>query len=223
MYGLPDSTTVNRKIPKKRFYENINISPALKRSFTEEIQAIYWSNKIAPPLVNIQEGSAVKELEVFTIELNTQLLNEAVLRQIDREIPYHILFILKFEGKCQAWIAYKEASGNNQTAFRVENYYHSEWQDEDEISIDLSGLSMDAIYENLVRVTAGEAFENLSVNNGESLRATVDCELLVRQLEKQKERLQNQLRREKQLNRKMELNMKLKQIKRDLEELKNGS
>ena len=62
MYGLPESTIVNRKIPKKKFYENLNVSPTLKRSFVEEIQAIYWSNKIAPSTANIQEGSYVKEL-----------------------------------------------------------------------------------------------------------------------------------------------------------------
>ena len=216
MYGLPESTTVNRKIPKKRFYENINISAALKRSFVEEIQAIYWSNKIAPSLVNIQEGSEVKELEVFTIELNTQILNEAVLRQIDREIPYYILFILKFERKCQAWIAYKEASGNNQTAFRVEKYYHSEWQDEDEYRINLNGLNMDDIYENFVRQIAGGSLQN---NGNENLEESVKRDKLIQQLQKQIDALQAKIHKEKQLNRQMEMSSELKKLKRDLQQL----
>lgn len=220
MYGLPESTTVNRKIPKKKFYENLNVSPSLKRSFVEEIQAIYWSNKIAPSTVNVQEGSYVKELEVFTIELNGNTLNDAVLRQIDREIPYHILFVLQFEEKVQAWIAYKESSGNNQTAFRVEKYYHSDWLKAYRISID--GLNMDEFYENVVRHIAGESFENLVLTQGESLHETVERESLAQQLESKIEKLQKQLRKEKQLNKQFEINGKIRKIKEELRALRNG-
>lgn len=220
MYGLPESTTVNRKIPKKKFYENLNVSPSLKRSFVEEIQAIYWSNKIAPSTVNIQEGNYVKELEVFTIELNGNTLNEAVLRQIDREIPYHILFVLQFEENVQSWIAYKESSGNNQTAFRVEKYYHSDWQKDYCISLD--GLSMDEFYENVVRHIAGESFENLVHTQGESLHETVERESLAQQLESQIEKLKIQLRKEKQLNKQFEINGKIRKIKEELRALRNG-
>lgn len=220
MYGLPDSTTVNRKIPKKKFYENLNVSSTLKRSFVEEIQAIYWSNKIAPSTVNIQEGNCVKELEVFTIELNGNTMNEAVLRQIDREIPYHILFVLKFEENVQAWISYKESSGNNQTAFRVEKYYHSDWQKDYCISLD--GLSMDEFYENVVRHIAGESFENLVHTQGESLHETVERESLAQQLESQIEKLKIQLRKEKQLNKQFEINGKIRKIKEELRALRNG-
>lgn len=222
MYGLPESTTVNRKIPKKKFYENLNVSPSLKRSFVEEIQAIYWSNKIAPSTVNIQEGNYVKELEVFTIELNGNTLNEAVLRQIDREIPYHILFVLRFEETVQAWIAYKEISENNQTAFRVEKYYHSDWQKDREYRINLEGLNMDDFYEIQVRKIAGEVFENLSIAKGETLHDLVAHESLVQQLEGQIEKLQKQLRKEKQLNKQFEINGKIRKIKEELRALTNG-
>lgn len=220
MYGLPESTIVNRKIPKKKFYENLNVSPSLKRSFVEEIQTIYWSNKIAPSTVNVQEGNYVKELEVFTIELNGNTLNDAVLRQIDREIPYHILFVLKFEDNVQAWIAYKESSGNNQTAFKVEKYYHSDWQKDYRINLD--GLNMDEFYENVVRHIAGESFENLVLTQGESLHETVERESLAQQLESKIEKLQKQLRKEKQLNKQFELNGKIRKIKEELRALRNG-
>ena len=222
MYGLPESTTVDRKIPKKKFYENLNVSPSLKRSFVEEIQAINWSNKIAPSTVNIQEGNCVKELEVFTIELIGNTLNEAVLRQIDREIPYHILFVLQFEEKVQAWIAYKESSGNNQTAFRVEKYYHSDWQKDKDYRINLEGLNMDEFYENVVRHIAGESFEKLVYTQGESLQETVERESLAQQLESQIEKLQKRIRQEKQLNKQFEINGKIKKLKKELRALKNG-
>ena len=38
MLGLPQSTEFNRRIPKQKFYENLIISPTLKRVFVEQIR-----------------------------------------------------------------------------------------------------------------------------------------------------------------------------------------
>ena len=45
--GLPVSTEFNKRIPKQKFYENIAVTPAMKRAFVEQIKIIYWRNKIA--------------------------------------------------------------------------------------------------------------------------------------------------------------------------------
>ena len=37
---FPKSTEFNRRIHKTTFYENLNISPALKRAFIEQIKII---------------------------------------------------------------------------------------------------------------------------------------------------------------------------------------
>ena len=92
MLGLPKSTEFNRRIPKQKFYENLTISSALKRIFVEQIRVIWWRNKIAPATMNLAAGEAVTEIEVFEVCLSAPQLDEAVLRQIDKEIPYHILF-----------------------------------------------------------------------------------------------------------------------------------
>lgn len=134
MLGLPKSTEFNKRLPKQKFYENLTITPALKKSFVDDIRIIYLRNKIATSTMNLAAGQTVTEIEVFEIRLNTQTVNEAVLRKIDREIPYHILFLLEYGGKYQAWIGYKEAvTGNN--SFKVNSYYHSDWLVEDELPV----------------------------------------------------------------------------------------
>ena len=60
--------------------------------------------------MNIADGTAVTEIEVFEIHLNQSQIDENVLRQIDKVIPYHILFLLEYEGKHKAVISYKEAA-----------------------------------------------------------------------------------------------------------------
>ena len=64
----------------------------MKKAFVEQIRIIYWRNKIAATTLNLAAGGQVTEIEVFEVRLSAPELDESVLRQIDREIPYHILF-----------------------------------------------------------------------------------------------------------------------------------
>ena len=214
MFGFPVSTEFNKRIPKQKFYENIEVSPAVKRIFVEQIRIIYWRNKLAAATLNLAAGDAVTEIEVFEVKLNAPQLDEAVLRQIDKAIPYHILFVLTYEGKAQAWIGYKEAAAGG--TFKVNRYYHTEWIPENELQFTISGLNMDAVYESLVRQIAGE---RLQAAPNESLKESVARDEERRRLEKQIAALENAMCKEKQLNRKMELNTELKKLRKELDNL----
>lgn len=213
MLNLPVSTEFNKRIPKQKFYENLEVSPTLKRIFVEQIRVIWWRNKIAASTMNLAAGETVTELEVFEIQLNQPSLDESVLRQIDAEIPYHILFLLSFDGKMQAWIGYKEAAQSGTRAFKVSGYYHTDWLPESELSLRLEGLSVDAVYENFVRQIAGET---LQTQSGDTLQASVERTKQRADLEKRIAALQNKIRKEKQLNRQMELNTEVKRLKKEL-------
>lgn len=215
MIGLPKSTEFDRRIPKQKFYDNMTISPALKRSFIDQIKVIYWRNKIAATTINLSEGEIVKEIEVLEIRLNEQELDEAVLRQIDKEIHYHIVFLLEYDGRFQAWTAYKEATASGSNAFKVGKYYHTDWMEETKLPLKIEGLSTDAVYENFVRQIAGDAlFQN---DAGESLKDSVNRDEEIQSLKKQISSLQAKIRREKQLNVQVKLNMELKALKKKLE------
>lgn len=217
MLGLPKSTEFNKRIPKQKFYDNLTVSPALKRSFVDQIRIIYWANKIAPSTVNLAEGKNVTEIEVFHIRLNQKILDENVLKQIDREIPYHILFVLEYDGKYKAVIGYKEAAGSGKAAFRVDRYYQTEWMPEDKLTVHLDGLNIDTVYENFVRQIAGDVLQ--AATPQESLKESVARDDRRDALQKQINKLQAKIRKEKQLNRQMEMNAELKKLRRELEEL----
>ena len=216
MLGFPVSTEFNKRIPKQKFYENLDVSPTLRRVFVDQIRIVYWRNKLAASTLNIAAGEAVTEIEVFEVRLNEPLLDEAVLKQIDKEIPYHLLFILTCDGKAQAWIGYKEAAASGSNAFKVNRYYHTDWMPEDELQLRIDGLNMDAVYESLVRQIAGD---KLLSESGESLKESVARDEKKKQLEKQITALESKMRKEKQLNRRMEINADLKKMRKDLEVL----
>ena len=213
MLGFPVSTEFNKRIPKQKFYENLDVSPALRRVFVDQIRLVYWRNKLAASTLNIAAGDAVTEVEVFEVRLNEPQFDEAVLKQIDKEIPYHILFILTCDGKAQAWIGYKEAAASGSNAFKVSRYYHTDWMPEDELHLSIDG-NMDAVYESLVRQIAGDT---LQADSGESLKESVARDEKKKQLEKQITALESRMRKEKQLNRRMEMNAELKKLKKELE------
>ena len=218
MIGLPKSTEFNRRIPKQKFYENISVSPTLKRVFIDQIKVIYWRNKVATTTMNLAAGDTVTELEVFEIKLNGQRLDESVLRQIDKEIPYHILFLLEYEGKYQAWTAYKEAAASGSNAFKVGTYYHTDWLPEDELPLKVEGLSVDKVYENFVRQIAGDALRSEAIKP-ESLKESVERDNRRQELEKQIAALKTKVRKEKQLNKQVQLNAELKKLRKELEEI----
>ena len=201
MFTLPKSTEFNKCIPKQKFYSNLSVTPTIKKAFTNQIKVIYWRNKIAPTTVNLAASDSVTEIEVFEIQLNIPKLDESVLRQIDREIPYHILFLLEYEGKYRAVIGYKEAAAGK-TAFKVDRYYSTDWLDEDDLPVHLEGLTLDAVYENFVRQIAGDA---LGTGESTSLKDSVEQQKQREQLEKQIATLEAKIRKEKQPKKKFEL------------------
>ena len=217
MLGLPKSTEFNKRIPKQKFYDNLTVSPTLKRSFVDQIRIIYWANKIAPSTLNLAEGKNVTEIEVFHIQLNQETLDENVLKQIDREIPYHILFVLEYDGKYKAVMGYKEAAGSGKASFKVDRYYQTEWLPETNLPVHLDGLNIDAVYENFVRQIAGDVLQ--AATPQESLKESVAKDDRRDALQKQINKLQAKIRKEKQLNRQMEMNAELKKLRRELEEL----
>lgn len=216
MLGFPATTEFNKRIPKQKFYDNLDVSPTLRRVFVDQIRLVYWRNKLAASTLNIAAGEVVSEVEVFEVRLNEPKLDEAVLKQIDKEIPYHILFILTCDGKAQAWIGYKEAAASGSSAFKVNRYYHTDWMPEDELQLRIDGLNIDTVYESLVRQIAGD---KLQADSGESLKESVERDEKKKQLEKQIATLESKMRKEKQLNRRMEMNAELKRLRKSLEVL----
>ena len=215
MLGLPKATEFNRRIPKAKFYENVNITTSLKRLFVDHVKTIYWRNKIASTTTNLSAGKYVTEIEVFEVNLNSPQVDIDLLKCIDSVIPYHILYILEYNGKYQAWIGYKETTNIEKKISKVERYYNTDWIEEKDFVVKLEGLSLDDVYENLVRQIAGDKLQ--PDNATECLKQSVERDKEIETLQKQINILQGKIRREKQLNKQMEMNTELKKLRKVLE------
>ena len=151
---------------------------------------------------------------MLELKLYQPSLDEAVLRLIDTSLSYHILFILEYDGRYQAWISYKEAA-SGASAFRVYRYYHSDWLESERLSL---RLTLDAVYEGLVRQCRELESLECGVWSAElSLAENVADDEKKLRLQKQIAALENKMHREKQFNRQVEMNAELKRLRKELE------
>ena len=200
MLDFPKSTAFGRRFPKQKFYENLDVSAEVKRLFVEQVKLITWANKLSPETMNIAPGQMVREIEVFRLTLQGQELDGRVLELMDKQIPYHILFLLERpDGSARLHVTYKEASQSGSNAFQLRQSYHTEWMRPEDLSLN----------ESIVRQIAGDAID---APQGESLKEAVEQTQQRERLEKQIAQLKAKMKKEKQLGRQMELRREIKRL-----------
>ena len=86
MLDFPKSTLFGRRFPKQKFYENLEVSPEVKRLFVDQVKLITWANKFSPETMNIAPGQMVQEIEVFRLTIQGQELDGRVLELMDKQI-----------------------------------------------------------------------------------------------------------------------------------------
>lgn len=208
MLNLPQTTAFGKRIPKQKFYEHLDVTPELKRCFTEQLRLIIWENKLSPQTLNIAPGKTVQEIELFRLRLTGQELDDSVPQQMDQQIPYHLIFLLERpDGTAKLKVHFKEALPGG--GFKLRKGYETDWQPRAELSLPCTALDMDALYEAFVRVIAGAELQGSPT---ESVQQVLERTEQQEKLQKQIDQLKRKMKKEKQLARQMELRRELKKL-----------
>lgn len=202
MIELPKVCNVNKIVPKKVFYDKMQVSTSLKKEFIEKVEKIYWKYKISEDHLNISKTGKVEEIEVFQIILKEKYNAKNILNFMTKAIPYPILF----EIICNDEFVYAIQYDND--------IIYSKWNEN--IKFEIKGLDLRKVYENLVRQVG-----NIDDNKTE-LNQEIEKQKYIAELEKEIKALRNKIIQEKQFNRKVELNQKLRKLEKEMEELNNG-
>lgn len=202
MLGLPRSTQVNRRVAKEKLYQNAALAPQTREMIKDQIDSVFWRNKLADSTMAISAGETVAEIQIFEIQLRQRELDKRVLPAIAKAIPYKILFILVFGDEAQLWI---EAAGM---------FYNTDWQPLGGFALKFEGLNLDAVYENLARQISGGR-----LGTEGDIEEAVDRDKQRQRLEHDIAALEKKLLREKQFNKQVELNGELKRLRAELERM----
>lgn len=146
MLMLPAQTEVNSRIPQKTIFLRTIRKPNYRTLYTEQVQELWWRNKLSRETFGIERIGAFPEIEIFETKLCNKTLDKRLLREIDRAIPYYILHVLTYEDKHQILMADKTMRGSN---IRVNNYLRSCWLDDNMLSLDFQEKSIGKLYESL--------------------------------------------------------------------------
>lgn len=125
MFTLPSSSFVNKAIPKNAFETYANATE--KKQLTAAVAKITWLHKLSPDTINL-EGDAVKEVQIFQVELKKKQDINGVLKLIDKSIPYHIIFIIQFENKYYLSVSAKHLHPVNPNTAVIDWTFATEWK-----------------------------------------------------------------------------------------------
>ena len=200
MIELPRACVVDKFIPKKTFYEKVSLSNSIREKFTDKLSKIYWRYKISEDTINVSKTEEIEEIEVFELELKEKYNCKNIIKVITKNIPYPILFYIRYENDFQYAIKYNE------------EIYFSEWNNE--LTFSFNGLNIKIVYDNIVKIIT-----NID-KSANDLEKEISRQNNIINLEKEISKLECKIRSEKQFNIKVQYNEQIAELKKKIEELK---
>lgn len=198
MLGLPKATQMSKQLPKKAIYAKFQMNTAAKEKIDANISRITIVNEIAPNNVNIPAGDEVKSFFVLLVSLKRKEFDEKTIVTLSKRIPQNILFVLEYDGESKLAIYHTKIM-------------QTDWKPTEEQRIELQGLNLDKVWENLIRsLESGVWNEELSLDENIALHTKQE------KLQKEIARLEKQARAEKQPKKKFELVQKIKLLNEEI-------
>lgn len=196
MLGLPKTTEMSKQLPKKAIYERFGMNAAAKEKIDADISKITIVNEISEGTVNIPSGSEVTSIFVLLVTLKRENFSGKTIELLSKMIPQNILFVLEYDGESKLAIYHTKIM-------------QTDWKPTEEQRIELQGLNLDKVWENLIRsLELGVWNEELSLDENIALHMKQE------KLQKEIARLEKQARAEKQPKRKFELVQEIQKLKK---------
>ena len=199
MLGLPKATELSKQLPKKAIYAKFGMNTAAKEKLDKDISKIVIVNEISPATMTIAEGEEVKAFYVLHILLKNKDFDEKTIQQITKLIPQNLLLLLEHEGKSKLAV------------YRTK-LLQSEWKPNEELSVQIKGLNLDVVWENIV-VQIG----NVEIEEGNTIDEQIAADEKRAKLEKEIARLEKLAKNEKQPKKKFELVQKINVLNKERE------
>lgn len=200
MYGLPQRTEINKPLHKTKVFEKFDLTASQRDSFDADISRMFITHVVAESTIpTIKAGNEIADFYIIEVSLKRREYAPKSIELLAKFIPRKILYVLHFEEKAQLAIHHTKL-------------ICSDWQQCDTLNIPLTGLDLDAVWENIV-ATIG----SITVQEGNTLTEQIVIDDERAKLIKQIELLEKKARSEKQPRKKLELFEKLKELKKNIQ------
>ena len=194
MLGLPKTTEISKPLPKTAIFAKFELKPKQREHFDEDISRMQLVNAISA----LQKGKEVECIYVVDIILKKTDYDPKNIVLLNKLIPQKMLFALHYEDAVQLAIFHTKL-------------ICSHWQTAATVDLDLQGLDLDKVWENLV-MTIG----NIVLEDDHTLKEQIDNDEARAKLQKEIEQLEKKARNEKQQRKKLELFENVQKLKQQL-------
>lgn len=201
-FGLPSTSLVGRTMPKKAFYEHLEVPARVKDQFVHGIECIELVAALKESSVHIPAGSEVSEIDVLGIHLKEEAVAvpEAAIDLIARAVPNKLVFVCIGKRGCKFVV-------------RRDRLYEAAWVPLGEARLHLRGSTLDEVWDSLsAQAVFGDADP---ADFDERLQRANELASLRERLEK----LQKKRRAEKQIARRNSLWDQIKAVEKRITEL----
>lgn len=199
MYGLPISTERKKQLPKKAIFAKFDLKPSQRESFDADIARIDIVAVVSSATVPaLSVGAEIKEFYLLAVQMKHKEYDAKNIALLTKLIPQKMVLALQFE---------------EQTQFAI---YHtklisSAWQPTEDATLSLSGLNLDAVWENIVK-----SIGQIEVESGNTLAEQIASNDQRARLLAQIATLERKMVNEKQPHRKREYFEQIKKLKNQI-------
>ena len=196
MLGLPASTEIHKVLTKKKVFEHFGASMSAERRkrFDADIARMTLVQEISPVSLNLEAGEAVQSLFVMHVLLRTAEFDPQSIAYLSRMFGQKLVLLL-------------EADNRQRLALWQTRLLMTQWAAAGSLTLPLSGLNLDTVWENIVSRIAGiERAQGQTLD--EQLAAAVQRE----KLQKEIARLERLARAERQPKKKYELVQQIRRL-----------
>lgn len=196
MYGLPTSTERKQQLPKKAIYAKFDLPTARRENFDADIARIDIVSVISPATIPaLGEGAEVKGVYVVDVQMKRREYDAKNILLLNRLIAQNMLFALRYEDQVQFAIFHTKL-------------FTTAWQPVEQATLPLSGLNLDAVWENIVKVIG-----HIEVDEDHTLTEQIAVDDQRTKLLSQIATLERKMANEKQPRRKREYFEQIKKLK----------
>mgnify|MGYP000853060486 FL=1 len=205
MFGLPRSTEIKKPLPKKAIFDRFKPKPDDRKLFDEQINRLVIVAEISPQTLAVNASLDVSAIYLILVSLKTPECDKKNIVLLSKLIDQRMLFVLQYEDTVRPAV------------YRAERVLVSESKPLAEWKLNLRGLDLGAIWENIIAEIG-----SIDLTKGKSLDETIIANECREKLKKKIAALEKKAMNEKQPRRKWELVEEVKRLKNEMEEFSNG-
>lgn len=198
MLGLPKATELNKQLPKNAIYAKFQMNTAERAKIDADISRITIVNEVSPAKINIADGEQVKSFFVLLVALKRKDFEDKTIITISKLIPQNMLLVLEYDGEAKL-------------ATYHTKLIQTDWKRKEDLSIELKGLNMDAVWENIIVQIGG-----ITIEQGNTLDKQIAVNERRMKIQKEIDRLTKSAKIEKQPKKKFELAQKIRVLQSQL-------